>query len=79
MKMSKQKAISILEQYRDHCQTTVNSGDNSDVDNLKDANEALNWINNIGKEIECTACSGSGYYCGMNCGACEGKGFEVME
>lgn len=28
------------------------------------------------QEKECTACSGSGYYCGSNCGACNGTGKE---
>jgi hypothetical protein len=29
------------------------------------------------ERIKCTACSGSGYYCGKACGACEGKGVEL--
>ena len=28
------------------------------------------------KLVDCTACSGSGYYCGKPCGACEGTGKE---
>ena len=25
----------------------------------------------------CSACSGSGYYCGKPCGACDGTGYEI--
>ena len=28
------------------------------------------------KLSDCTACSGSGYYCGKACGACNGTGQE---
>ena len=33
----------------------------------------------IDKEKTCTACSGSGYYCGRNCGACNGTGLEYSK
>ena len=29
------------------------------------------------KKPVCTACSGSGRYCGRNCGACNGTGYET--
>lgn len=28
------------------------------------------------ERVACTACSGSGYYCGKSCGACGGSGLE---
>ncbi len=28
------------------------------------------------ERVVCTACSGSGKYCGRDCGACDGTGFE---
>ena len=33
----------------------------------------------IDKEKTCTACSGSGHYCGSNCGACNGTGLEYSK
>ena len=33
----------------------------------------------IDKEKTCTACSGSGYYCGCICGACNGTGLEYSK
>ena len=30
-------------------------------------------------EKECTACSGSGYYCGRKCGSCNGTGLEYSK
>ena len=33
----------------------------------------------IDKEKTCTACSGSGYYCGRACGACNGTGLEYSK
>ena len=33
----------------------------------------------IDKEKTCTACSGSGYYCGRECGACNGTGLEYSK
>jgi hypothetical protein len=41
--MSKEKALFILKQYQDHCQTTVNDGDTADIENLKDVNQAIEW------------------------------------
>lgn len=36
------------------------------------------YLNNVKgwKLQDCTACSGSGYYCGGKCGACNGTGKE---
>lgn len=35
-------------------------------------------INKPETKEKCTACSGGGYYCGKSCGACDGKGFNLV-
>ena len=44
--MSKEKAKSIIEQYLSHCQTSVDSGDDADLENLENAKSALRYIEN---------------------------------
>lgn len=43
MEKGKQLTLYILEQYRSHCQTTVNMGDDSDLENLEEVKEAIKW------------------------------------
>ena len=41
--------------------------------------KAIELIKNETQEnvkVTCSACSGSGYYCGNGCGSCEGTGLE---
>lgn len=40
----KDKALHILEQYRDHCGTTTAMGDNTDIENLKDVEKAIEGV-----------------------------------
>ena len=43
MDKGKELTLYILEQYRSHCQTTVNMGDDSDIENLKEVSKAIKW------------------------------------
>lgn len=44
MDKGKEVTLYILEQYRDHCQTTVNMGEDADKENLKEVKEAIKWV-----------------------------------
>jgi len=46
------------------------------------SNDYVKWLedkvlNQYVIKSVCTACSGSGNYCGGDCGACDGTGFET--
>jgi hypothetical protein len=43
MDKGKESALYILEQYRSHCQTTVDMGDDADKENLKEVKKAIKW------------------------------------
>ncbi len=43
--MSKNKTLRILNDYLNHCQTTVNEGEPNDINNLENAKKAVNWVN----------------------------------
>jgi hypothetical protein len=44
MDKGKEATLYILEQYRSHCQTTVDMGDNADKENLKEVKKAIKWV-----------------------------------
>ena len=44
MDKGKEVTLYILEQYRDHCQTTDNMGEDADKENLKEVKEAIKWV-----------------------------------
>jgi hypothetical protein len=44
MDKGKEVTLYILEQYRDHCKTTVNMGEDADKENLKEVKEAIKWV-----------------------------------
>lgn len=44
MDKGKEITLFILEQYRSHCQTTVDSGDDADKENLKEVKKAIKWV-----------------------------------
>ena len=76
MDKGKEVTLYILEQYRDHCQTTVNMGEDADKENLKEVKEAIKWVKalfDVSKECEHpymyvhTRCMGEINRC-MKCG-----------
>jgi hypothetical protein len=43
MDKGKEATLHILEQYKDHCETTIVMGDNADKENLKEVKKAIKW------------------------------------
>ena len=43
MKTGKELTLYILEQYKSHCQTTVDMGDDADKGSLKEVKQAIKW------------------------------------
>jgi len=44
MGKGKDATLYILEQYLDHCQTTVDGGEDNDLENLKRVKIAIKWV-----------------------------------
>jgi len=44
----KKLTLSILEQYISHCQTTIDMGENDDIENLKEVEKAIKWVKDCG-------------------------------
>ena len=63
-----------IEWYKDLKQSLelIKSGGLNIDDYIKEVSEKC-------VEKECTACSGSGFYCGKHCGACMGTGLEEYD